>query len=157
MDPILQQLEENGRLTNAQLAAMNDKTEAEVACAIEEYEKAGVILGYPALIDWDKTDKECVQAVIDLKVTPQRDRGFDSVAEAICNFPQGKSVYLTSGAYDLSVVVEGKTMREIAFFVAQKLSVLDGVTSTATQFIMKKYKDKGVVFTAPEDERGMCD
>ena len=157
MDQLLSELEENGRLTNAQLAVMLDRSEEEVAAAVKSYEKNGVILGYPALIDWDKTDREYVQAVIDLKITPQRDTGFDGIAEKICDFQQVTSVYLTSGAYDLSVVVEGRTMREIAFFVAQKLAVIDGVTSTATQFIMKKYKDKGVAFAAPaEDERGMC-
>lgn len=157
MDRILCQLEENGRLTNKQLAAMNGKSEAEVASAVAKYEKAGVILGYPALIDWDKTDKEYVQAVIELKVTPERDTGFDKVAQAVCAFEQVKSVYLMSGAYDLSLIVEGKSMRDIAFFVAQKLASIESVTSTATHFIMLKYKDKGVVFSAPEeDERGNC-
>lgn len=157
MDRILGQLEENGRLTNKQLAAMNGKSEAEVAAAIEEYEADGVILGYPALIDWDKTDKEFVQAIIELKVMPARDTGFDGVAQAISEYPQVKSIYLMSGTYDLSLVVEGKTMREIAFFVAQKLASIDGVTGTATHFIMKKYKDKGVIFTPEaEDERGNC-
>ncbi len=155
MERILSQLEENGRLSAGQLAAMNDMSEAEVVAAVREYEQAGVILGYPALIDWDKTDKEFVQAIIELKVTPAPDTGFDAVAQTISDFPQVKSLYLTSGAsYDLSLVVEGKTMREIAFFVAQKLASMDTVTGTATHFIMKKYKDKGVIFGTPdEDER----
>lgn len=157
MEKILSQLEENGRLTDKQLAAMNDMTEEQVRAAVADYEAAGVILGYPALIDWDKTDKEYVQAMIELKVTPRRDTGFDSVAQAIGNYPQVKSIYLMSGGFDLSLVVEGKTMREIAFFVAQKLASIDGVTGTATHFIMKKYKDKGVIFdNSNEDERGNC-
>lgn len=154
MDKILCLLEENGRLTNRQLAAMTDRNEADVAAAVAAYEKEGVILGYPALIDWDQTDKEYVQAIIELKVTPERDTGFDKVAEAVCKFEQVKSIYLMSGAYDLSLIVEGKTMKDIAFFVAKQLASIDSVTSTATHFIMKKYKDKGVVFPAPEDERG---
>lgn len=157
MEKILSQLEENGRLTSKQLAAMNGISEAEAAAAVKEYETDGVILGYPALIDWDKTDKEYVQAIIELTVMPARDTGFDGVAEAISAYPQVKSIYLMSGTYDLSLVVEGKTMREIAFFVAQKLASIDGVTGTATHFIMKKYKDKGVIFTPEsEDERGNC-
>ncbi|MCI8589443.1 MAG: Lrp/AsnC family transcriptional regulator [Clostridiales bacterium] len=153
MDKILCLLEENSRLTNRQLAAMTDRSEAEVAAALEAYEKAGVVLGYPALIDWDQTDKEYVQAIIELKVTPERDTGFDKVAEAVCKFDEVKSIYLMSGAYDLSLIVEGKTMKDIAFFVAKQLASIDSVTSTATHFIMKKYKDKGVNFPAPEDER----
>ncbi|MCI8332137.1 MAG: Lrp/AsnC family transcriptional regulator [Clostridiales bacterium] len=153
MDKILCLLEENSRLTNRQLAAMTDRSEAEVAAALEAYEKAGVVLGYPALIDWDQTDKEYVQAIIELKVTPERDTGFDKVAEAVCKFDEVKSIYLMSGAYDLSLIVEGKTMKDIAFFVAKQLASIDSVTSTATHFIMKKYKDKGVIFPAPEDER----
>jgi len=153
MDKILCLLEENSRLTNRQLAAMTDRSEAEVSAALETYEKAGVILGYPALIDWDQTDKEYVQAIIELKVTPERDTGFDKVAEAVCKFDEVKSIYLMSGAYDLSLIVEGKTMKDIAFFVAKQLASIDSVTSTATHFIMKKYKDKNVVFPAPEDER----
>lgn len=155
MDRILTQLEEDCRITAKQLAVMNDKTEAEVNQAIESYEEQGVILGYSAIIDWDKTDKQFDQAIIELNITPAADAGFDMVAEEIANFPEVKSIYLTSGAYDLAVIVEGKCMKDIAYFVAQKLAPMNGVSGTATHFIMKKYKDKGVVFTTPhEDERG---
>ena len=105
MDKILTQLEEDCRISAKQLAIMNDKTEAEVDEAIKDYEKQGVILGYSAIIDWDKTDKQFDQAIIELNITPAADVGFDMVAEAIANFPEVKSIYLTSGAYDLAVIV----------------------------------------------------
>ena len=113
------------------------------------------ILGYTALVDWDKTDLEYVSALIELKVVPQRDRGFDKVAEKISNYPEVKSVYLMSGGFDLALIIEGKTMKEVAFFVARKLAALEDVTSTATHFVLRKFKDKGVVFgQVPKDERG---
>lgn len=155
MERILNQLEEDCRINSKQLAAMNDMTESEVSEAIEKYEKDGTILGYSAIIDWDKTDRQFDQAIIELNITPSPDIGFDRVAETIANFPEVKSIYLASGSFDLALIVEGKCMKDIAYFVAKKLSTINGVTSTATHFIMKKYKDKGVVFSAPEeDERG---
>ena len=114
-----------------------------------------MILGYKALIDWDKTDKEHVSALIELKITPQRDRGYDHVAQKIYNYPEVESLYLMSGSFDLAVLIEGKTMREVALFVAEKLATIEDVTSTATHFVLRKYKDKGVIFGAiPVDERG---
>ena len=122
---------------------------------IEQNEKDGVILGYKTMIDWDKTDREYVTALIEVKITPQRDRGFDRVAEIIYNYPEVQSLYLMSGAYDLCVLIEGKTMREVAYFVAQKLATIDDVISTATHFVLRKYKDKGVTYGIVEvDERG---
>ena len=155
MDKILNLLEEDATLTAKQLAVMLDKEEGDIKKSIEAYEKDGVILGYKTIIDWDKTDKEYVTALIEVKLTPQKDRGFDKVAEKIYNYSEVQSLYLMSGAYDLAVFIEGKTMREVAYFVAQKLAPIDSVVSTATHFVLRKYKDKGVVYGAgPVDERG---
>ncbi len=157
MDNILQLLEEDATLTTRELAAMCGQNEADVKKAIDGYEKEGVILGYKTLIDWDKTEREYVSALIEVKITPQRDRGFDRVAEKIYNYPEVKSLYLMSGGFDLCVLIEGKTMKEVAYFVAQKLATVEDVISTATHFVLRKYKDKGVIYAAPEaDERGNC-
>jgi len=157
MDTILKLLEDNATLTPEQLAVMCRKEVGDVRRMIENYEKDGVILGYKTMIDWDKTDREYVTALIEVKITPQRDRGFDRVAEKIYNYPEVQSLYLMSGGYDLCVMIEGKTMREVAYFVAQKLATIDDVISTATHFVLRKYKDKGVVYGVVEiDERGNC-
>ena len=157
MDKILNLLEENATLTAQQLAVMLDKEEGDIKKSIEAYEKDGVILGYKTIIDWDKTDKEYVTALIEVKLTPQKDRGFDKVAEKIYNYTEVQSLYLMSGAYDLAVFIEGKTMKEVAYFVAQKLAPVEGVLSTATHFVLRKYKDKGVIYgPAIIDERGNC-
>ena len=152
---LLKLLENNATLTSEQLATALDTDAATVRAAIAELEQNGTILGYKTIIDWEKTDREAVSAMIDVKLTPQKERGFDRVAERIYNYPEVKSVYLMSGAYDLSVLIEGKTMKEVAFFVSQKLATIDGVISTATHFVLHKYKDTGVLYDAPEiDERG---
>ncbi len=157
MDKLLNLLEKDARLTPAQLAVMTERDEGDIKRAILEFEKSGTILGYQALVDWDKTDREYVSAIIELRITPQRDRGFDKVAEMIYTFPEVKSLYLMSGAYDLHVVLEGKTMREVASFVSDKLATIDSVLSTSTHFVLKKYKDKGVIYEAEEtDGRGSC-
>ena len=154
---LLEVIEKDARLTNEQIAVMLDKDEGDISKIIGEYTENGIILGYKALIDWDKTSREYVNAVIELKVTPQPDRGFDRVAERIYNFPEVQSLYLMSGSYDLLVILEGKTMREVALFVAQKLAPIQGVVSTATHFVLRKYKDKGVIYgPAIIDERGNC-
>lgn len=159
MDIILQILEKNARLSPADIAVMLGTTEQEVAEKIKQYEKDGTILGYHALIDWDKTEREYVTAIIELKVEPTRDRGFDRIAEQIYRYPEVQSVQLMSSAgYDLMLIMEGKTMKEIAYFVAYKLATLEDVRSTATHFVLKKYKDKGIVYSAPkrdEREQGM--
>ncbi len=159
MDTILQLLEKNARLTAEQIAVMLNRDPAEVAKAIDEYEKNGTILGYHALVDWDKTDREYVTAVIELKVEPTRDRGFDRIAEQIYRYPEVQSLQIMSSAgYDLMLIMEGRTMKEIAYFVAYKLATLEDVRSTATHFVLKKYKDKGIVYSAPkrdEREQGM--
>lgn len=154
---ILQALEDHANLTHAQLAAMCGKETGDVKKLIETYEENGVILGYKTIIDWDKTDREYVSALIEVKITPQRDRGFDRVAEQIYSYPEVQSLYLMSGGFDLAVLIEGKTMKEVAYFVAQKLAPMEDVISTATHFVLRKYKDKGIVYGAPEkDERGNC-
>ena len=155
---ILRLLENDSKLTAEQIAVMLNKNTDEIKKEIAEYEENGTILGYKTVVDWEKTDKESVTAMIDVKLTPQRDRGFDRVAEKIYNYPEVKSVYLMSGAYDLSVLIEGKTMKEVAFFVSQQLAPIEAVISTATHFVLHKYKDKGVLYdaTADIDERGNC-
>ena len=155
MDKLLKILEDNANLTPEQLAVMCNKEVGDIKKFIEQNEKDGVILGYKTMIDWDKTDREYVTALIEVKITPQRDRGFDRVAEIIYNYPEVQSLYLMSGSYDLCVLIEGKTMREVAYFVAQKLATIDDVISTATHFVLRKYKDKGVTYGVVEvDERG---
>lgn len=154
MDIILEMLEKDARLTPKQIAVMTRKDEGDIKNAIAEYEQNGTILGYKALIDWDKTPKEYISAIIELKVTPQRDRGFEKIAEKIYNYPEVKSLYLMSGAYDFQVIIEGKTLRQVAQFVATRLAPIDAIISTATHFVLKKYKDNGIVFDIPEkDER----
>ena len=146
MEKILQLLEKDGRLTAEQLAVMCGREVSEVRQTVDRLEREGVIL--------DKTDREYVSAIIELKVAPQRDRGFDRIAEKIYNYPEVQSVHLMSGGYDLMLMIEGRTMKEVAYFVAYKLAPIEDVVSTATHFVLKKYKDKGVIYKAPEkDER----
>ena len=155
---ILKMLENDAKLTNEQLSILLDMPLEDVKSCIEELEQNGTILGYKTIVDWEKTERESVTAMIDVKLTPQKDKGFDRVAEKIYNYPEVKSVYLMSGAYDLSVLIEGKTMKEVAFFVSQKLAPIDEVRSTATHFVLHKYKDTGVLYdtTLDIDERGNC-
>ncbi len=155
---ILNLLENDAKLTPEQISVMLDISLDEVKAHIAELECNGTILGYKAVVDWEKTDRESVTAMIDVKLTPQRGKGYDRVAEKIYNYPEVKSVYLMSGAYDLSVLIEGKTMKEVAFFVSQKLAPIDEVISTATHFVLHKYKDTGVLYdlTLDIDERGNC-
>ncbi len=154
MDEILEILEKNGRRTAAEIAAMTGRDEAAVAKALAEYEASGVITAYTALVNWEKVEKEHVTALIEVKVTPQRDSGFDKIAERIHSYPEVKSCYLMSGGFDLTVVIEGKSLKDVALFVARKLAPLPGVTSTATHFILKRYKDYGFVFGGtPGDDR----
>lgn len=157
MKSMLELLENDSTLTAEQLAVMIGADVEEIKTMIRNYEKDGVIVGYKTLIDWDKTDREFVSALIELKVEPQIDRGFDSIAERICNYPEVESVYLMSGGFDIAVMLEGKTLKEVAFFVAEKLSTMEGVTGTATHFVLRKYKDKNTVYhRKPVDERGIC-
>lgn len=154
MNEILEILEKNSGISAENIALMLDRDVDEVRSAIEKMENEGVIVGYKALINWDKTDKETVTALIEVKVTPQRGQGFDKVAERIYRYPQVKACYLMSGGFDLTVIVEGSSMKEVALFVAEKLAPLENVLSTATHFVLKKYKDKGIVFEKKmEDDR----
>ncbi len=152
---LLKLIENDATLTPEQLAVMLSKEVGEVKAQIEDFEREGVILGRKSLIDWDKTDREYVTAFIEVKIQPQRDRGFDAIAEKIYNYPEVKSLYLMSGGFDFVVMIEGRTMKEVASFVAQKLATIEFVTATSTHFVLKKFKDKGVIYKAPEvDERG---
>ena len=154
---LLKLLENDARLSTEQLAVMLDTPKKDVESKLKELEDNGTILGYKAMIDWEKTDREYVTAMIDVKLSPQRDRGFDKIAEKIFQYPEVQAVYLMSGAYDLSVLIEGKTMKEVAYFVSQKLAPIESIISTATHFVLHKYKDKGVVYGYSEiDERGNC-
>lgn len=147
---LLEILREDCRLSLEQLAVMTGTNVEEVAAAIEDMEKRHVILRYAPVINWDLTDRDRVEAMIEVKVTPQRDMGFDAVAKRIYKFDEVKSVYLMSGAYDLLLLVEAHTLKELAFFVSSKLSTLEMVTGTATHFVLKRYKSEGVIF---EDEK----
>ena len=152
---ILAYLEKDARMTPADIATMLGANEEEVKKIIEECEAEGTILGYRTVVNWEKTGKSGVVALIELKTVPQRDKGFDSVAERICNFPEVKSVALMSGGFDLAITVEYATMREVAFFVAEKLATIEGVTATATHFELQIYKENGVVYgTEKTDKRG---
>ena len=147
MEEILNILDkEKGNVSRAKIAQMLGMEEKEVADKIEKMEKENVIVGYKTIVNWDKTDKDVVVALIELRITPQRGEGFDKVAERIYKYPQVKSLYLMSGAYDLAVTIEGKSMKEVALFVAQKLAPMDSIISTATHFVLKKYKEEGIVF-----------
>ena len=147
MEEILEILEENSRYSDEQIAVMAGKTVGEVREAIREYEEKSIIAGYTTLINWENTGKETVTALIEVKITPQRGEGFDKVAERIYNFDQVKACYLmSSGGFDLTVIVEGKTMKEVAMFVSEKLAIQDNVIGTATHFVLKKYKDNGTIF-----------
>lgn len=154
---LLHILEENGRLDAETIAAMMGLSTEEVKKTIAQLEKDNVILKYPALINWDLIDgNSVVKAMIEVKVTPQRDVGFDHIASRIYKFPEVKSVYLMSGAYDLSVIIEGKSIKDVALFVSEKLSTIDSVVSTSTHFILKKYKHDGVIFDGrKEDDKRM--
>ena len=150
MKKLLQLLEDDCTLTHAQLASMSGLTEAEVAAAIQTYEEERSIRGYKAIVDWDRTDRESVTALIEVNVTPQRGEGFDRVAQRIYQYDEVESVYLMSGSFDLTVIISGRTLKEVALFVGEKLAPLEDVTGTATHFILKKYKEKHLIFQKQE-------
>lgn len=149
---ILAILEKDGRLTAAQIAVMLGIDEKEVADAIAELEEENIILGYKAIVNWELAGRETTMANIELKLTPQRGGGFDTVAERIYRFPQVKSVTLMSGAYDLLVTVEGKSLKEVAMFVSERLAPMESVVSTATHFELKTYKREGMIFDEKEND-----
>ncbi len=162
MEQILELLQDEAKLSANQLAVMLGETEENVRKAIARYEREGVINGYHALINWERTETQKATALIELRVSPQKDTGFDEIAGRVMNFPEVESVYLMSGGYDLAVTVAGRTMQDIAMFVSKRLATIDGVLSTATHFVLTKYKDGGVIFNSDYeeiDERGsnLCD
>jgi Transcriptional regulators len=146
MNELLEILEKNSNTDIENIAVMLGKSIEEIRAEIKKLEEDGIIVGYKALINWEKTDKDTVTALIELKITPQRGEGFDKVAERIYRYPQVKACYLMSGGFDLTVLIEGTSMKEVALFVAEKLAPLENVLSTATHFVLKKYKDKGIIF-----------
>ncbi len=153
MEEILDLLKQNARLSVKDIAAMTKKTEAKVAAIIKKLEDDGVILKYAAIVNPEKTgeSKDKVRAEIQLQVTPEREHGFDALADRIYRFPQVKSLFLMSGGYDFKVIIEGDSLQEVAFFVSSKLATLEGVRSTKTCFILKTYKENDIVYV--EDER----
>ncbi len=151
---ILKAIEHDGRVDLNELAVRLGLDAADIANAMSDMEKEGIICGYQTLIDWDKTDDERVTALIEVRVTPQRGQGFDSIAERIYKYPEVDSVYLISGGFDLMVIMEGRSLKEVSQFVTNKLSALESVLSCATHFIMRKYKLNGTVLARKhEDER----
>ncbi len=153
---LLKLLEKDCRATPDQLAAMLGESVESVRGEIAELEKNNVILGYNAMIDWDRTGEELVTAMIEVRVTPQRGDGFDRIAERIYQFDEVESMYLMSGSYDFAVTITGRTLKEVASFVSARLSPIEGVIGTATHFILKKYKEKGVAFESlPVQEERM--
>ena len=148
---ILKYLETNSKADLGELAVLLGTDEVTVANEISAMEKEKIICCYHTLIDWDKAGVELVTALIEVRVTPQRERGFDRIAERIYNYPEVSAVYLISGGYDLLVTLEGKTLKEVSRFVSEKLSPIDGVLSTATHFILKKYKDHGTIMVPKKE------
>lgn len=153
---ILSLLQQDCRLPLEKLAVMTGKSMEEVADAIESMEKRGVILRYSPVINWDKTERERVEAMIEVRVTPQRDQGFDAIAKRIYRFDEVKNVYLMSGAYDLLLLVEAHTLKELAYFVSTKLSTLETVTGTATHFVLKRYKSEGIIYEGEKDDQRLA-
>ena len=152
MKDVLKLLEKDCRLTPKQIAAMLGRDEGDIRDIIEKCEQNSILLGYKALIDWDKVSEEIVTALIEVKIAPQRGYGFDRIAERIYQYDEVESMYLTSGGFDFTVIITGRTLKEVAMFISQRLSPIEGVLSTTTHFILKKYKEKHTIF-APEEEQ----
>jgi len=150
---ILEVLEKNSRATAEEIAVMLGKPVEEVKEAIKKFEEENIIAGYSTLINWDRTEREKVTALIEVKVTPQRGLGFDKIADRIYKYPEVTACYLMSGGFDLTVIIEGRTMKEVALFVSEKLAPLESVLSCATHFVLKKYKDKGTIFEEKQTDR----
>lgn len=157
MEQLLRLIEADCTLTHKQLAAMTGTSEEKVNEEVKRLEADGTIVGYKAVVDWDKTGREAVTALIEVKVEPQLGDGFDRVAERIYQYEEVESCYLMSGDFDMTVIISGRTLREVANFVTQKLSTIDAVQSTATHFILKKYKENHLIFNKEkEKEEGFC-
>ncbi len=144
-EEILNLISKNSRLTPAEIAKVLNEKESVVSDEIKKMEEEQIICGYNTLINWDRTEREVVTALIEVKVTPQRGNGFDKIAERICQFEEVKACYLMSGGFDFTVILEEKSLKEIAFFVSDKLSPIDAVIGTATHFVLKNYKDHGII------------
>jgi len=156
MDSLLKLLQENASLKPAQLAAMLDTSEADVAARIKAFEADQVILGYRTVLNEDKLDRDLVRAVIEVKITPERGGGFDRLAERIAKYSEVESCCLMSGGYDLMVVVKGTNLREVASFVSEKLATVQGVISTATHFMLKAYKEQGILMQREQNEERLA-
>lgn len=156
MDDILKLLKSDARLSAAQIAQRTGRSQDEVVAAIAKLEKDKVILGYQAILDPERSEDGLVRAIIEVKIAPERGTGFDAIAERIYKFPEVRTCYLMSGAYDLHVIVEGASLKEVAGFVSQRLATIEHVTSTATHFILKKYKDFGVVMHDTETQERLA-
>lgn len=151
-EELLSIIEKNSRIGIKELAVMLGISEIDAANEIAKLESEGVICGYHTLIDWEKTSLDKVSALIEVRVTPQRGQGFDSIAQRIYNYPEVKSVYLISGGFDLLVTLEEKSLKEVALFVSDKLATLDSILSTGTHFILKKYKVNGTILSKPQED-----
>jgi DNA-binding Lrp family transcriptional regulator len=151
-EKILRALAKNAKIDIDELAIMLGSSKEEITAAIAEMEADKIICGYPTLIDWDKVSEEKVTALIEVKVTPQRGQGFDKIAERIYKFDEVESVYLMSGGFDLTVIIRGKSMREVSRFVFEKLAPMESILSTATHFVLKKYKDQGLIMQFESDD-----
>ena len=153
---LLQLLQQDCRMPLEKLAVMMGQPMETIGAMIDDLEKRGIILRYSPVINWDKTDRERVEAMIEVRVTPQRDEGFDAIAKRIYRFDEVKTVYLMSGAYDLLLLVESHTLKDLAYFVSTKLSVLETVTGTATHFVLKRYKSEGVIFEGDSQDKRLA-
>lgn len=156
MDPLLKLLQENAALKPAQLAVMLNTSEAEVTSRIKAYETDQIILGYRTVLNEEKLERAIVRALIEVKITPERGGGFDRLAERISKYAEVHSCYLMSGGYDLLVVVEGRNLREVASFVSEKLATVQGVISTATHFMLKAYKEQGILMKREQNEERLA-
>jgi len=154
-EKILRIIEKNSKITPEELAIMLGSSVEEIRTALVEMETDKVICGYPTLIDWDKVSGEKITALIEVKVTPQRGQGFDRIAERIFKFDEVETVYLMSGGFDLTVIIRGKSMREVAGFVSEKLAPMEAILSTATHFVLKRYKENGIVMQNDEQDERM--
>ena len=152
MKKLLQLLEKDCTLSVEQLAAMTGMEPGEVKAAVQKLEKDKLILGYKAIVDWNNVDQQSVTALIEVKVTPQRGEGFDRIAERIYQYEEVESLYLMSGSFDLTVIISGRSLQEVARFVGERLAPLEGVTGTATHFILRKYKEKHLIFAKREEQ-----
>ncbi|MBN1775554.1 MAG: Lrp/AsnC family transcriptional regulator [Clostridiales bacterium] len=145
---LLELVERNARISASELAVMIGADEKAVSEELASLHEDNIILGYAAIINWDKTDRESVTALIEIRITPQRNKGFDQIARQLFRYPQVTSCYLMSGGFDLMIIIEDSTLREVASFIAEKVAPIEGVVSTSTHFILKKYKSNGIIFDA---------